>query len=126
MTTITPAELRDRLDDPSLTIVDVRTLAAYNGWRRNGEVRGGHLPGAVAFPVAWLDIVDDAEIDRLLTAKGVTTDRDIVIYGDGADDAGALATRLAALGVDRVQTLEGGAAALGGRPGPATREPRPL
>ena len=34
MTTITTSELRDRLDDPTLTIVDVRPLAAYNGWRR--------------------------------------------------------------------------------------------
>ena len=55
MSTISTTELRDRLDDPNLTIVDVRTLAAYNGWRRNGEARGGHLPGAVAFPAAWLD-----------------------------------------------------------------------
>ena len=38
----------------NLTIVDVRPLAAYNGWRRNGEARGGHIPGAVAFPAAWL------------------------------------------------------------------------
>ena len=51
---IDTAELRDRLDDPSLTIVDVRPLAAYNGWRLGGEARGGHIPGAVAFPVAWL------------------------------------------------------------------------
>ena len=64
MTTISTTELRDRLDDPSLTIVDVRTLAAYNGWRRNGEARGGHIPGAVAFPAVWLETVDEPEIER--------------------------------------------------------------
>src|SRR6187399_1533207 len=111
MTTISTTELRDRLDDPNVTIVDVRTLAAYNGWRRNGEPRGGHLPGAVAFPAAWLTSVDEAEIARLLASKGVTTDRDIVVYGDGADDAGALAARLEALGIENVQVLEGGATA---------------
>ena len=52
---IDTTELRDRLGDPSLTIVDVRPLAAYNGWRLDGEDRGGHIPGAVAFPCAWLD-----------------------------------------------------------------------
>ena len=54
MSTISTTELRDRLDDPTLTIVDVRPLAAYNGWRLDGEARGGHIPGARAFPAAWL------------------------------------------------------------------------
>ena len=53
--TIATAELRRRLTDPDLTIVDVRALPAYNGWRSNGDARGGHIPGAVAFPIAWLD-----------------------------------------------------------------------
>jgi thiosulfate/3-mercaptopyruvate sulfurtransferase len=92
-------------------VVDVRTLAAYNGWRRNGEARGGHVPGAVAFPAAWLDTVDAPEIERLFTAKGVTAGRDIVVYGDGAPDARAVADRLAALGIDGVRTLDGGASA---------------
>ena len=55
-------ELRRRLTDADLTTVDVRVLPAYNGWRSNGEARGGHVPGAVAFPSAWLTSVDDAEI----------------------------------------------------------------
>jgi len=54
---ISTAELRRRLADPTLTIVDVRPLAAYNGWRSNGDARGGHIPGAVAFPSAWLGSV---------------------------------------------------------------------
>ena len=52
---ITTAELRDRLADPGLTVVDVRPIAAYNGWRLGAETRGGHIPGARAFPIAWLD-----------------------------------------------------------------------
>ena len=52
VTTISPRtidiqELRERLDDPSLTVVDVRPLAAYNGWRLGSELRGGHSPAAV-------------------------------------------------------------------------------
>jgi len=54
MTTISTTELRDRLEDPTLTIVDVRPLAAYNGWRLEDEPRGGHIPGATAFPADWL------------------------------------------------------------------------
>ena len=111
MTTISTTELHQRLDDPHLTIVDVRPLVAYNGWHRGGDARGGHVPGAVAFPVAWIDTVDEAEIERLLDSKGVTAGREIVVYGDGDVDAAAFVTRLGALGIDGARILEGGAPA---------------
>src|SRR5205807_810694 len=82
------AELRRRLTDPGLTIVDVRPLPAYNGWRPNGEARGGHIPGAVAFPSAWLMSVDDAEVVRLLHSKNIVPGREVVLYG-GSDDVAA-------------------------------------
>jgi thiosulfate/3-mercaptopyruvate sulfurtransferase len=106
---VSTSELRDRLADPKLTIVDVRPLVAYNGWRRNGEARGGHIPGAVAFPIAWLDSVDEVEIERLLDSKGIVAGRDVVIYGDGADDAGALATKLDGLGIGGARVYVAGA-----------------
>src|SRR5437763_13683177 len=84
------AELRRRLTDADLTIVDVRALAAYNGWRSNGAARGGHIPGAVAFPSAWLRSVDDVEVVRLLHSKDIVTGREIIIYGDGPDDFAAV------------------------------------
>jgi thiosulfate/3-mercaptopyruvate sulfurtransferase len=108
---ITPDELRARLDDPTLTVVDVRPIAAYNGWRLGGERRGGHVPGARAFPAAWLGAVDQPEIARLLAEKGATQGRDIVVYGDGDTDAHALAAYLRAQGLADVTTLEGGFAA---------------
>ena len=96
--TISTAELRRRLTDPDLTIVDVRALHPYNGWRPNGEARGGHIPGAVAFPSAWLRSVDDAEVARLLHAKDVVASREVVLYGHGSDDVSAVRSRLADLG----------------------------
>jgi thiosulfate/3-mercaptopyruvate sulfurtransferase len=111
MTTISTTELHQRLADPHLTIVDVRPLVAYNGWHRGGVARGGHVPGAVAFPVAWIDSVDEAEIQRLLDSKGLTAGREIAVYGDGDVDAAAFVTRLGALGIDGARILEGGAPA---------------
>ncbi|MEO8437609.1 MAG: rhodanese-like domain-containing protein, partial [Chloroflexota bacterium] len=108
--TISNAELQARLGDPIVSIVDVRPLVAYNGWRRGDEARGGHVPGAVAFPIAWLDSVDEAEIERLLGTKGLVAGRDIVVYGDGVDDAEVLAARLEGVGVDGVRILPNGAA----------------
>jgi molybdopterin synthase sulfurtransferase len=105
---ITTAELRDRLDDPGTTIVDVRPLAAYNGWRLQGEARGGHIPGAVAFPASWLATIDDPEIERELSAKRIIPGRSIVLYGDRSDHARALADRLVARGHDDVRIYEHG------------------
>jgi 3-mercaptopyruvate sulfurtransferase SseA len=108
MTTISTNELRDRLQGPNLTVVDVRPLAAFNGWRLHSEARGGHIPGAVAFPVAWLGSVDEAEIERLLDAKLITPDRGVIVYGDGAEDAARFIDALSKFGVDGARTLEGG------------------
>ncbi len=75
MTLITPIDLRERLDEPGTVVVDVRPLVAYNGWRQGDDARGGHVPGAVSFPIEWLESVDTAEIDRLLIEKAITPDR---------------------------------------------------
>jgi molybdopterin synthase sulfurtransferase len=107
---ISLSELRDRVGDPTLTIVDVRPLVAYNGWRRNGETRGGHIPGAVAFPSAWLASVDEVEIERLLDDKGIVAGRDVVIYGDRPDDALVFADKLDALGIEEARIFEAGLA----------------
>jgi molybdopterin synthase sulfurtransferase len=106
--TIAADELRRRLDDPGLTIVDVRPLPAYNGWRLSGEARGGHIPGAVAFPRAWLSSVDDVEVERLLHSKEIVPSQEVVLYGDDAEDVSAVRTRLADLGHEGVRTYECG------------------
>ena len=109
MSTITTTELSEGLDDPRRTVVDIRPLASYNGWRRNGEARGGHIRGAVAFPGTWLRTVDEAEVRRLLAEKGITADRDVVVYGDGAGDATEFVAALSALGIEGARVYEGGA-----------------
>jgi len=107
-TAISAAELRDRLGDPDLTIVDLRPTAAFNGWRLRGEARGGHVPGAVAFPSAWLASEDEAEIERQLAARGVVAERSIVLYAYNATDVADLAARLAAKGFGDVRVFEDG------------------
>src|SRR5919197_95566 len=106
--TISTVELRRRLNDPDLTIVDVRPLFAYNGWRASGEARGGHIPGAVAFPSAWLESLDDAEVERLLRSKNIVPAREVVLYGDLGDDVSAVRTKLMDLGLANVRTHEPG------------------
>jgi 3-mercaptopyruvate sulfurtransferase SseA len=103
---LSTAELRRRLRDREVAVVDVRALHAYNGWRVDGETRGGHIPGAVAFPHGWLQDLDDVEVIRLLHSKGVTASAEVVLYGDGIDAVEAVRSRLAELGVAAVGVYE--------------------
>jgi thiosulfate/3-mercaptopyruvate sulfurtransferase len=109
--TIDTEDLRARLDDPRTTIVDVRPLANYHGWRLAGEARGGHIPGAVAFPSVWATSVDDPEIARVLHEKTITPDREVVIYGTGAADAAIVVDKLRQFGVVDTRVYEPGFAA---------------
>ena len=105
---ISPTELARRLDDPNLTIVDVRPLRGYNGWRLGHEARGGHVPGAVSFPAEWLSSVDGPEIERLLDRKGIVAGRDIAIYGATDDDAAVVAEALGRHGLGDARVVDGG------------------
>jgi molybdopterin synthase sulfurtransferase len=106
--TIDARELGSRLDDPTLAIVDVRPLTAYNGWRVGDDVRGGHIPGAVAFPAAWLDGLDAPEVERQLTRKGIVAGREIAVYGTGLDEVQRFVAGLGRFGIDTARVHEEG------------------
>jgi thiosulfate/3-mercaptopyruvate sulfurtransferase len=104
-------ELRHRLADRNLSVVDVRPLPAYNGWRHGGAARGGHIPGAVAFPASWLRTIEAPELFRLLHSRGATPDKEIVLYATQAEDVSLVRAQLEVFGYESVRVLEGGWAA---------------
>jgi molybdopterin synthase sulfurtransferase len=111
--------------DPDALLVDIRPLAAYNGWRLGPEERGGHIPGAVAFPADWLRTVDGDESRRLLASKGLVAGREVLLYGDDTADAARAASTLADLTGARVEALKGGFSAWAADPArPVERLPR--
>ena len=82
---ISTGELSSRLGEPGLSVVDVRPLSRYNGWREPGAARGGHIPGAVALPSAWLSRLDEGELQEMLDEKGISEGAEIVVYGRPRD-----------------------------------------
>ncbi len=78
---VSTGELRERLGERGLCVVDLRPLPAFNGWRLAGTARGGHVPGAVALPASWLSRLDDAELRDELESKGIAAASEIVVYG---------------------------------------------
>ncbi len=106
---ISPHALGVRLEeDARPVLVDVRTMAASNGWPRRPGERGGRLPGAVPFPASWLDDPSADEIRARLDRAGVTGGQELVVYGEGSDDGAAAAGRLVGLGFEPGAILEGG------------------
>jgi 3-mercaptopyruvate sulfurtransferase SseA len=103
---LTTGQVLKRLDD--LTMIDVRSAAAYNGWRLKEEARGGHIRGAKHLPDPWLEVLTDEELTRILDGKGIKPGRSTVVYGDHAGHGEQLRKRLSDLGYPDVATYRGG------------------
>lgn len=96
-------EIRDRLPKKDIVLLDVREPREYEGKTPYGESRGGHVPGAKSL---WYKdligkggaLLSKAEIERILTSKGVTKDSEIVAYCTGGIRSGWFTTVLNDLG----------------------------
>jgi thiosulfate/3-mercaptopyruvate sulfurtransferase len=80
---ITTLKLEELLSGEDIVLLDVRPSAAFNGWPIHNEARGGHIPGAVSFPVEWFDDLGNEEASKKLAEKGITKEKSIIITGYG-------------------------------------------
>src|SRR5699024_11718051 len=80
-------------------VVDIRPLAAYNGWQLQNEARGGHIKSAKSIPLRWTRYMDWVEV---LEEKNIREDEPVVIYGYENDGTWRMAEQLADL--DRKST----------------------
>lgn len=76
----TPAELRQKLNSPTLCLIDTRPAEQF---------AQGHIPGATHFDLFGLSLVDTSEaplkafmymIHHVLELRGVSDDKDVVFY----------------------------------------------
>jgi len=81
-------------------ILDIRPIAAYNGWPLEGEARGGHLPGAKSIPLSWTRYMDWVEV---LEEKDVNPDEPVLIYGYGEENCQNMVQKLTSLGYEDVK-----------------------
>lgn len=99
MKKITTEELVTQLQKEISTIIDVRPLAAYNGWKLQSEARGGHIPGAKSIPLRWTRYLDWVEV---LDEKNIGKDSPVIIYGYTHDESAEMGNNLESLGYDDV------------------------
>jgi molybdopterin synthase sulfurtransferase len=76
--TISTPELHKLINHNNVTIIDIRPMEAYNGWKTMGELHGGHIPGAKSLPFKWLNYIDWIEIVR---HKNIVPENKIILYG---------------------------------------------
>lgn len=76
----------ERLGQPDLALLDTRTPAEFAGLDLRAA-RGGHIPGAVNLP--WTDAMDpqrqlrfrpDPVLRKLMEQRGVTPDKEVIVY----------------------------------------------
>jgi len=95
---ITTSELSENFSNDDVAVLDCRPSAAFNGWQLHGEARGGHIPGAVSFPVEWFDDLGNDSALEKLSDKGITPAKSIIITGYGPRDINDTADNLETLG----------------------------
>ena len=79
---ITTKELIERVA-AGAKIIDIRSVDAFNGWKMQGEPRGGHIKGAKSLPVKWTNYMDWIEIVR---HKDLLPADELVLYGYTLED----------------------------------------
>nr|NQU92097.1 sulfurtransferase [Bacteroidota bacterium] len=84
MNTISTTALHAKVMEGRGTIIDVRPVDAYNGWKMQNEARGGHIRGAKSLSLKWTKYLDWIEIVR---SKGIMPDQQLIIYGYTASEA---------------------------------------
>jgi len=101
MNTLSTQELITSSEDANNILIDVRPIAAYNGWTLQNEQRGGHIPGAKSIPLQWTQYMDWVEV---LEEKNISREQPVVVYGYNGDDSLQMAQKLDELGYQQVMT----------------------
>ena len=87
------------LNDPLARIIDVRPVAAYNGWPLQHEARGGHIAGARSLPAKWLNYIDWIEV---VLQKQLLPEHTIIVYGYNKNETDLVADRFIRSGYNKV------------------------
>ena len=110
---VTAEQVLQLRDDPNTVLVDVRRLTEYTGEEARAK-RGGRIPGSTW--VLWQDNLDwggdrsfksGDEIRARYESAGVTPDKQVVAYCQGAVRAAHTAITLKMLGYNNVRVYDG-------------------
>lgn len=107
----TAEQIRDRLAEPGVQIVDARDEGQYLGTKRRGP-RGGHIPGAIHLPRERFfhpegGFVSAETVKQAAESAGLSPDRPVVAYCNGGVAATVVLFNLARLGYPSLCNYDG-------------------
>ncbi|HDT12023.1 MAG TPA: sulfurtransferase, partial [Candidatus Marinimicrobia bacterium] len=102
MKEITTSELYEHMSRGAL-VIDVRPVDAYNGWRLQGEERGGHIFGAKSLPFKWTNYMDWIEI---VQQKQIFPENEIIVYGYKSEESRKVAALFEKAGFKNVSIYQ--------------------
>lgn len=107
--TISTEELKDKLD--KVVVLDSREKDEYDGATKYGEVRGGHIPGAINIPFNEMIDKDGTfknpkDIQKILDEKGIKKEDEIVTYCTAGIRSAHLALTLKMMGYENVRNYD--------------------
>ena len=113
----TTEQVQKALTDPGSVVLDARKTDAYNGWALDGAVRGGHIAGAKSFAADWLtseyddkNNLEQESREQVLAGyvedKGLTADKNIILYDTNGTDAAAVAAYLRTQGLENISLYD--------------------
>lgn len=108
-TTIDTKKVEEVLNDNSWVIVDTRLNDAFNGWKLDEVSRGGRIKGAIDFSANWLKVEADSKeeiLDEALEVKGISKDKNIVLYDANGIDAKEVADYLKGKGFSNLHIYD--------------------
>lgn len=88
---VNAAYVKAHLSETGYVLVDAHPEEVFNGKSPRPGVPGGHIPGAVSFPLDDLNIRAAA---GALSKAGITKDKIIIIYGNSGFMSGRFAEQL--------------------------------
>ena len=107
---VATAYVKEHMNEPDYVLVDARPEAYYFGKSPHPGVPGGHIPGAVSFPLE--DMKMRLQLAAALLAKeGITKDKTVIVYGNTGVLSGRLADQLVRrfnFSASRVKNYRGG------------------
>jgi thiosulfate/3-mercaptopyruvate sulfurtransferase len=98
--TISTHELQHMMLSDNTKLIDLRPVDAYNGWKLEGEARGGHIRGAISLPRKWSSYIDWIEIVR---SKDIHPANEIIIYGCSLEEAEKVSAMFNTAGYEKIQ-----------------------
>ncbi len=98
--------IEERIENEDFVLVDARHNSYFIGNISEDVSNGGHIKGATDFSSEWLDVNDvEDRLDLVLEDKGLTKEKEVVVYATKIEEANKVATFFESKGIKNINVF---------------------